>query len=552
MTRPTTAAHVRLPIVPLPGVRLLLSLVALLLILAGGLALLWRTPALLRVDVGSAADEHMLTSFYDREATDTATYRWTGPGSRLLLTGTRAAPAVLRLHLDGQWLARTGDTTLALEQAGRTVATIDTTAGWRTYSILLPADTISTSAFDAIALDLVSPTTRPDRGDDRLLGVALDWFELAPLVSDGAGLAYVPWLRIGLLCWLVALVALLLMVVLPMAFNLHLFATQPPTRGPLRFLGSHRTDWLIICGPLLVGGGGLLWWAAAAPANLLQTLPLSAAWLALATVLLLLLLAVSASFTVSAHGYPTPLDMGLPGMVVPSVVLLLVANLLLLPALPLELRGGGALLVLALPGALVARRLFVSDTTPLERLFLSLCGAITLPPLLLLALHALPGGIPWWLLLLCCNAIALLCAWNMPAVPAPAMVPRSRIAPQLFLLAMVIVLGCGFRLLFLGSAEFQGDEVRPLLVARGMLYGDDELLLLRTKGPVESLLSAGPLILTMQMTEWMARLPSLWRGSVYYSAAMCWRCGCCAAGSAKRAQRGWACWRRQSWRWMAC
>ncbi|MEI6778537.1 MAG: glycosyltransferase family 39 protein, partial [Chloroflexales bacterium] len=80
---------------------------------------------------------------------------------------------------------------------------------------------------------------------------------------------------------------------------------------------------------------------------------------------------------------------------------------------------------------------------------------------------------------------------------------RRQEAGGRWLLAIGIIL----RLTLLGGAEFQGDEARAMLLAVGVSQGDDGILLTHTKGPIEALIPAGPLILAGAGAEWVARLP---------------------------------------------
>jgi hypothetical protein len=206
--------------------------------------------------------------------------------------------------------------------------------------------------------------------------------------------------------------------------------------------------------------------------------------------------------------------------------LALAAHLALAPGLPMAWRGLAVHALLMLPGALLALHLFRSAEGRLALVFLALCGAIALPPLLLLALHALPGAIPWWLPLLASDALS---AWlgllvsrdrppttshRPPSNDAGRRLPsRARgswsvaLRPSSLTLGLILALGAALRLPALGSAEFQGDEGRAILMAADLLHGAEDILLLHKKGPVEVLLPAGPLLVTGQINELVARAP---------------------------------------------
>ncbi|MEI7771545.1 MAG: glycosyltransferase family 39 protein, partial [Chloroflexales bacterium] len=70
-----------------------------------------------------------------------------------------------------------------------------------------------------------------------------------------------------------------------------------------------------------------------------------------------------------------------------------------------------------------------------------------------------------------------------------------------------LLIAAGLRLPLLGAAELQGDEAYVLMLARGIRYGQPDILFVHMKGPVEALLPAGPLVITGVVTEWAARLP---------------------------------------------
>ncbi len=86
-------------------------------------------------------------------------------------------------------------------------------------------------------------------------------------------------------------------------------------------------------------------------------------------------------------------------------------------------RGLAALFLLTLPGALLAFLLFRAEADALSLGFLALCGGIAHQVLLLLALHALPGPLPWWLVLLAFDALSLLLAWLAIRQPMAASIP---------------------------------------------------------------------------------------------------------------------------------
>src|SRR5262245_3654153 len=246
--------------------------------------------------------------------------------------------------------------------------------------------------------------------------------------------------------------------------------------------------------------------------------------------------------------------------------LALLAHALLVAPLPVAWRGAAALLLLGLPGVLLTLLVFEDERERLTRAFLGLCGAICLAALLLLALHALPGSLYWWLVLGVFDALSLLLGVQLlsrPTAPepAPAREPepqglvranrspiqdvkmrgsedaqpsplrgfasslriserlydrphlaifaalREHAAWQYLPLLLIALLGAGLRFTYLGGAEFQGDEANVVLLGVDAVIGHDAILLLHRKGPVEVLLPTGLMALVGQLNEWAARLP---------------------------------------------
>jgi 4-amino-4-deoxy-L-arabinose transferase-like glycosyltransferase len=259
--------------------------------------------------------------------------------------------------------------------------------------------------------------------------------------------------------------------------------------------------------PLGIAAAGLILWAGYDPYTLAWAVSSAAGLLLPATVALAGLL-----FWNNRQAVITSVPRGFVSSQLRLLVaLLLLLHLLLLLPLPTAGRGTVALLLLGLPGVLLALLLFRAQEGPLLLLFLGLCGALLLPALLLLGLQALPGAVPGWGLLLATDALILLFGWALfrrTSAPAPARFHLSGVFARRHLpLALLLLLGAALRLTFLGNAEFQGDEGRALLKAVGMLHGQDEILLLHKKGPMEVLLPALPLALTGHVNEWVARLP---------------------------------------------
>lgn len=176
--------------------------------------------------------------------------------------------------------------------------------------------------------------------------------------------------------------------------------------------------------------------------------------------------------------------------------------LLLLPLAP-ELRGTLAWAIVLMPGTLLGLWLVRAGPDAGVRWLVALATGLAFPVLMLLALHRLAPdllrGAFWASCLLLSAALAVRHATAAPLPRSASTFPPA--------LGPILVLAASMRLLWLGSAEFQGDEARAMLLAMAVQHGQPDVLLLHRKGPVEALLPAAPLILTGQITEWAARLP---------------------------------------------
>ncbi|NJO05316.1 MAG: hypothetical protein HC876_07220, partial [Chloroflexaceae bacterium] len=98
----------------------------------------------------------------------------------------RRVPLVLDLRLNGDYLLQQADPHLYIQHNGTTLATLAPQPGWRTYHVLLPADSAGTP-FVGTPIDLTVTPYCPAATDNRVLGVPLDWFGVAPLTGA------VPW-----------------------------------------------------------------------------------------------------------------------------------------------------------------------------------------------------------------------------------------------------------------------------------------------------------------------------------------------------------------------
>jgi len=476
-----------------------LAPLAALLLAAALLALALRYPAARAVDVGAPGDAFFLASMYRPEGAAEASFRWTGPGSRLLVPAAYDGPLALELRLHAAPFAQAEAMRLRIVRDGATVAELATTPSYRVYRLLLPPDVVpEPSPLRMEPLDLAAPPAYAP-GDPRPLGVALAAFAvepasglvpLAPILGRALSIAW----GLGLL-------------VLAGRFirRLRRFRRLPAhfwPQGQTARVGSTVYVLLVLLVPL---------WAWRDPLGFAWAVPTPPWWL---------LITVTAGVALWWWGRSA----GWRIAIAPRIWLLLVigvGHLLLLAPLPWA--GLGALLVLLLPGALAAWALFPEERSPVTLAFVGICGALSVAPLLLLALHALPGPLPAWLLLVAADGLSVANAkgvWTAndangakgandanDAKGANAKGAKGVARHGVGLLGVALLMALGLRLWHLGSAEFQGDEARAMLLAAAVAHGDDALLLTHTKGPVEVLLPAGPLVLVGAGAEWVARLP---------------------------------------------
>lgn len=252
------APPIALPHRALGRARLLAAAIVLTQLVVAALLLAALThPATPPLDVGSAGDERFLSNFYRVETDGGLSYRWSGPDARIVLHGTTGMPHELRLRMFvPPPPARAPNDRVQLARDGVVLADWTPATGWRTYHIVLPAGATTGRRLEAAPLALVTPLHRPGPGDQRDLGVALDWLQAQPL--DG----HVPpadpsVLRALLLACSFALVTLL-------AWRADRTITR--ARGDIGSLA--RT-----LAASIVGGAALVLWARTAPSMLAWALP---------------------------------------------------------------------------------------------------------------------------------------------------------------------------------------------------------------------------------------------------------------------------------------
>ncbi|NJM05932.1 glycosyltransferase family 39 protein [Candidatus Gracilibacteria bacterium] len=436
------------------------------------------------IDIGGNGDAYVTRNFYDAESGADERFRWSGRDAALLLpeTYTRAALLTLRLHSN----AEGHPITLHDSSDGRPLATLPPSEGWRVYRVLVPRSADNEQSGTTIAL--TGQLSQSSAADPRELGVALDRIAVQPLPASGL-LRVHSLTRVLQLCWFLLLIG-------GIAWLLQ-YTMRPNASRAARLLRSSAfsaTVALFLIGWAWHDHYTLDWLLPLDPRTLstISALLVGIAWVAL----------TQPRFHVNTwRGKP-----GVP-LAVSIIGLALLSRLLTLLPLAPELRGAAAYVALGLPGALLALLCFRHERDGLVRLLLALLGALGSAILLVYGLQALPGALTAGLVFLPLDLLTLMCTVLLLRQPAlgPAQPPTR---PHAYLpLFLLLVLAAALRLPALGSAELHDDEASVLLTAARIYYGQDDVLLLQLKGPVQVLLPTGPLVLTGLLNEWIARLP---------------------------------------------
>ncbi len=500
-------------------------------------------------DMGISRDSLYLRHVFAAETSDDGTtFRWTSPQSQVELPGM-LTETILSMRVYGTDTPRSGDSRLWLHNTTShnfarhsvkptydALATLDIATGWRVYHVLLPPHNPQNWLPGGMSVGLATKQFCPPAYDSRVLGVPLDYVKLTPL----AGWAAAPPLRPLLTQTILLLCGITLLVAGISSVGQILFGLQ--NRGLWAWaiagiIGCGLWAWgspytlAWVCSPLVIGVAATIWGGVVVGRR---------AW----------------------HWLHSPAGMPIQRYTLPITVVLvwIAAHLLLFSSLAVSWRGGAALLILGLPGALLAWQWFATEQSQgiLVRWFLAMGGGVAVPLVMLLGLHALPGALPAWVVVFCYNLLlvgGLVWWWKSPGHPgncSPQKHEQSRLFPSpaapspaapsppapspiqgegepkspspacggrgrgwgvlergwsnsLFLL--VLIAGAVLRLLFLGTSEFEGDEARAMLLAQGAMFGQDELPLLHKKGPVELLIPLGPMVLTGHTNELVTRLP---------------------------------------------
>lgn len=183
--------------------------------------------------------------------------------------------------------------------------------------------------------------------------------------------------------------------------------------------------------------------------------------------------------------------------------------LILIPTNFLLRTAGTFALTCLLPGFLLGEILFGDDKAldVVERLGIYMGLGYVAMVLGTLLLHYIPGSLPPRSILgfygLLTVVLLLFRSGQEPGAPW-----HLSLSSKATICLVILVLLAGFyRFSHLGYSEFQGDEGRALLRAAEILQGNDEVLFLHKKGPVEILVPTALYASMERISETTARFP---------------------------------------------
>ncbi|MFQ3630012.1 hypothetical protein [Roseiflexus sp.] len=160
----------------------------------------------LRVDVGQWGDHAIVRGVHGRESNPLEDYRWTKEHTTISLPNLSNRYRILQIRTHGWRPEGMPTPSVQFISANRQWGALQTERTLRTYSILLPESTLSSTVEIALTSETFTP---PD--DTRTVGIAIDWIALRALDGPGslasgqfAGQA----LLLGLIFVLIALLAL--------------------------------------------------------------------------------------------------------------------------------------------------------------------------------------------------------------------------------------------------------------------------------------------------------------------------------------------------------
>jgi 4-amino-4-deoxy-L-arabinose transferase-like glycosyltransferase len=166
-----------------------------------------RSPPPWTLDVGAPGDERFLQDWYAPERGDGLTFRWSRPGSRLVLHGANVEPLVLVLRVNPGTVARR----VRLVSRDQTMNTFEAVPGWSEYRIPISLrdrpGTFSAPPAVELACDRYLSAH-----DDRSLGLMINWVRLEPDSKPTAGWKAPLWRALELTSVLIVFAAVLVRV----------------------------------------------------------------------------------------------------------------------------------------------------------------------------------------------------------------------------------------------------------------------------------------------------------------------------------------------------
>lgn len=146
-------------------------------------ALWWSLTAApqLRVDVGAWGDHAYLSGINAVEQSSTEQYRWTTGRAELVLPNLSDAYRLLRLRSHGWRPDGAASPRMTLYADSRLIAVVQSRPEMRISQVLLPRATGPT-----VRVGIASEEYQPP-GDDRVIGVAIDWIELGAFAPGNPG-----------------------------------------------------------------------------------------------------------------------------------------------------------------------------------------------------------------------------------------------------------------------------------------------------------------------------------------------------------------------------
>lgn len=194
--RPDSKARLQSAFAPLIPLLILLTTTAVLLLV------FFHTPSSWTLDIGSAGDERYIHNFFPPDMADSTSFRWSNPGSQMVVYGATPAPSILSLRMHSRVEGFSGGRPLQLSSNTHPVATVDVAdTGWRVYRVLLPEGTLTGIGGAATPLELTGPARFHET---RMLGMAIDRATLAPLPTVSSMVLVVQVTQALLLTWLLA------------------------------------------------------------------------------------------------------------------------------------------------------------------------------------------------------------------------------------------------------------------------------------------------------------------------------------------------------------